>query len=161
MLKGISGKTSIVTGAAGGIGGAAVRPLHAEGANVVAVDFNQAGVDVLKTELDDRILPICAADTAMFFTAAVDAFGSGELFHANANANANAGVESRVLTCTCALGRQPSTRLRRAGRTDHGSACSRAGYLAQHDLSQLAGHGGSRVGGVRRVDAPRITRSWS
>ncbi len=97
MLKGISGRTAVVTGAAGGIGAAAVRRLHAEGANVVAVDINQAGVDALKAELGDRVLPIradvtSADDTAGFFAGAVDTFGSVDMFYANA------GVESRVLT---------------------------------------------------------------
>ncbi|MFM8154835.1 MAG: SDR family NAD(P)-dependent oxidoreductase, partial [Actinomycetes bacterium] len=45
MLKGIAGRTAIVTGAAGGIGSATCRRLHAEGANVVAVDLDQAGLD--------------------------------------------------------------------------------------------------------------------
>jgi len=99
MLKGISGKTAIVTGAAGGIGAAAVRRLHAEGANVVAVDIDQAGVDSLKAELGDRILPIkadvtSADDTASFFAATVEAFGSVDMFFANA------GVESKVLPVT-------------------------------------------------------------
>ena len=97
MLKGIAGKTAIVTGAAGGIGAAAVRRLHAEGANVVAVDINQAGVDALATELGDRVLAIGAdvtspEDTAKFFATTVEKFGSVDMFYANA------GVESRVLT---------------------------------------------------------------
>ena len=76
MLKGISGKTAIVTGAAGGIGAAAVRRLHAEGANVVAVDINQAGVDALATELGDQVIAIgadvtSAEDTAKFFATTV------------------------------------------------------------------------------------------
>lgn len=97
MLKGIAGNTAIVTGAAGGIGAAAVRRLHAEGANVVAVDINQAGVDALATELGDRVLAIGAdvtspEDTAKFFATTVEKFGSVDMFLANA------GVESRVLT---------------------------------------------------------------
>ena len=95
MLKGIAGGTAIVTGAAGGIGSATVRRLHAEGANVVAVDIDQAGVDALAAELGDRVLAVQAdvsdaAATDAFFAAAVDAFGSVDMFHANA------GVESKV-----------------------------------------------------------------
>lgn len=40
MLKGLQGKTVLVTGAAGGIGRAACDRLMAEGANVVAVDLD-------------------------------------------------------------------------------------------------------------------------
>ncbi len=58
MLKGIAGRTAIVTGAAGGIGSATVRRLHAEGANVVAVDLDQAGVEALAAELGERVLPV-------------------------------------------------------------------------------------------------------
>jgi len=95
MLKGIAGGTAIVTGAAGGIGSATVRRLHAEGANVVAVDIDQAGVDALAAELGDRVLAVQAdvsdaAATDAFFAAAVDTFGSVDMFHANA------GVESKV-----------------------------------------------------------------
>ena len=56
MLKGIAGRTAIVTGAAGGIGSATCRRLHAEGANIVAVDLDQAGLDALVAELGDRII---------------------------------------------------------------------------------------------------------
>lgn len=97
MLKGIEGRTAVVTGAAGGIGSATVRRLHAEGANVVAVDLDEAGVRALADELGERVLPVRAdvtspADTEAFFAAAVDRFGSVDLFHANA------GVESSVRT---------------------------------------------------------------
>jgi NAD(P)-dependent dehydrogenase (short-subunit alcohol dehydrogenase family) len=96
MLKGIAGRTAIVTGAAGGIGSATARRLHADGANVVAVDLNQAGVEALAAELGDRVLPVAADvtsadDTERFFKAAVDTFESVDMFHANA------GVESSVV----------------------------------------------------------------
>lgn len=97
MLAGIAGRTAVVTGAAGGIGSATVRRLHAEGANVVAVDLDGAGVAALAAELGDRVLAhradvTSAEDTDAFVAAAVERFGSVDLFHANA------GVESRVRT---------------------------------------------------------------
>lgn len=96
MLKGIAGRTAVVTGAAGGIGSATVRRLHAEGANVVAVDLDLAGVEALEAELGDRILPVradvtSAEDTEMFFRRAVDTYESVDMFFANA------GVESTVV----------------------------------------------------------------
>ena len=96
MLKGISGRTAVVTGAAGGIGSATVRRLHAEGANVVAVDIDEAGLEALAAELGDRVLAVradvtSADDTEMFFQRAVDTFETVDMFHANA------GIESKVI----------------------------------------------------------------
>lgn len=96
MLKGIAGRTALVTGAAGGIGSATVRRLHAEGANVVAVDRDEAGIDALAAELGDRVLAVAGdvtspEDTERFFKAAVDTFEGVDMFHANA------GVESTVV----------------------------------------------------------------
>lgn len=96
MLKGIAGRTAVVTGAAGGIGSATVRRLHAEGARVVAVDIDGDGIDALVSELGDRALAVVADvtsadDTEMFFRRAVDAFATVDMFHANA------GVESKVI----------------------------------------------------------------
>ncbi len=96
MLKGIAGRTAIVTGAAGGIGSATCRRLHAEGANIVAVDLDQAGLDALVAELGDRIVAVRAdvtnpEQTEAFFDTAVSTFGSVDMFHANA------GVESTVV----------------------------------------------------------------
>lgn len=96
MLKGVAGRTAVVTGGAGGIGSATCRRLHAEGANVVAVDLDEAGLMSLAAELGDRIITVRADvtdadDTERFFQAAVDAFGSVDMFHANA------GVESKVV----------------------------------------------------------------
>ena len=96
MLKGIAGRTAVVTGAGGGIGSATVRRLQAEGANVVAVDINSAGIDALAGELGDSVLAVTADvtsadDTEAFFAAAVERFGSVDMFHANA------GIESKVI----------------------------------------------------------------
>ena len=96
MLKGIAGRTAVVTGAAGGIGSATVRRLHDEGAQVVAVDLDGAGVEALAAELGDNVLAVHAdvtseSDTERFFGAAVDRFGSVDMFHANA------GVECKVI----------------------------------------------------------------
>ena len=95
MLKGIAGRTAIVTGAAGGIGSASCRRLHAEGANIVAVDIDEAGLASLAAELGDRFVAVRAdvtdqAATEAFFATAVERFGSVDMFHANA------GVESKV-----------------------------------------------------------------
>ncbi len=96
MLKGIADRTALVTGAAGGIGSATVRRLHAEGANVVAVDIDGPGLDALAAELGDRVLPVRAdvtspEDTEMFFRRAVDTYEAVDMFFANA------GVESSVV----------------------------------------------------------------
>ncbi len=96
MLKGIAGRTALIPGAAGGIGSAAARRLHAEGANVVAVDMDGDGVDALVAELGERALAVradvtSADDTAMYFQQAVDTFETVDMFFANA------GVESKVL----------------------------------------------------------------
>ena len=55
--SGLSGKVALVTGAAGGIGAAVVRQLHAEGVRVVAGDVAEAGVSALAAELGDAVVP--------------------------------------------------------------------------------------------------------
>jgi len=49
-------KVSLVTGAAGGLGSAIVRRLHAEGAAVVMTDRDEAAVRALAAEYDERVL---------------------------------------------------------------------------------------------------------
>ena len=95
MLKGIAGKTAVVTGAAGGIGTEVCRRLLAEGANVVAVDLDEGALLKLAGDGDAALLPVAAdvtdaEDTDRFFAAALDRFGSVDMFHANA------GVEGDV-----------------------------------------------------------------
>jgi len=50
----LSGKTALVTGASGGIGGPIARALHAQGAAVVASGTRQAALDALVGELGAR-----------------------------------------------------------------------------------------------------------
>jgi 3alpha(or 20beta)-hydroxysteroid dehydrogenase len=89
MLKGIAGGTAVVTGAAGGIGTAVCRRLRAEGANIVAVDRDEAALEKLAADLGGDILTVpadvsAADDTERYFAAAVERFGSVDMFHANA-----------------------------------------------------------------------------
>ena len=93
MLKGIAGRTAIVTGAGGRIGAAVCRRLRLEGAQVVAVDSDKTALDVLAAELigefGGELVTVQAdvsdaEDTERFFATAVEHFGSVDLFHANA-----------------------------------------------------------------------------
>jgi 3-oxoacyl-[acyl-carrier protein] reductase len=62
----LSGKTALITGASGGIGGAIARRLHAQGATVVLSGTRAEALDSLKSELAGRahIAPCNLADTA-------------------------------------------------------------------------------------------------
>ena len=82
-------QTVLITGAAGGIGRAAARELHARGANVVVTDLAQDAVDAVAAELGDRALPVAvdvtdraAADHAV--AVAVERFGGVDVVFANA-----------------------------------------------------------------------------
>src|SRR5271170_2105784 len=88
----LQGKVAIVTGGAGGIGGATVRKLAAEGASVAVVDIDGKGADrvaaeiagaggkslALRTDLslEDEVLAM--------ITATVAAFGRLDVLHNNA-----------------------------------------------------------------------------
>jgi 3-oxoacyl-[acyl-carrier protein] reductase len=50
----LTGKTALVTGASGGIGGAIARALHGAGAKVLLTGTRQAALDALKNELGER-----------------------------------------------------------------------------------------------------------
>ncbi|HXF89104.1 MAG TPA: 3-oxoacyl-[acyl-carrier-protein] reductase [Xanthobacteraceae bacterium] len=60
----LSGKTALVTGASGGIGGAITRALHAQGATVAVSGTRREALDALAAELKDRVhaLPCDLAD---------------------------------------------------------------------------------------------------
>ncbi len=51
----LSGRTALVTGASGGIGGAIARQLHAQGASVVLTGRRQAALDELAQALGERV----------------------------------------------------------------------------------------------------------
>lgn len=51
----LEGKTALVTGATGGIGGSIARALHAQGATVTISGTRQEKLDELKAELGDRV----------------------------------------------------------------------------------------------------------
>ena len=91
MLKGLAGKTVLVTGAAGGIGSATCRRLAAEGANVVVTDISDDAVRELADALGDQGVGVAADITTSAGVAAgieaAAAFGGIDL------AFLNAGVE--------------------------------------------------------------------
>ncbi len=60
----LSGKTALVTGASGGIGGAAAKTLHASGATVALSGTRVEALDAVKGELGDRthLLPCNLGD---------------------------------------------------------------------------------------------------
>ncbi len=72
----LTGKTALITGATGGIGGAIARGLHAQGAQVVLSGTRPEALEALKAELGEHafVLPCSLSDTA-----AVDAlYGQAE-----------------------------------------------------------------------------------
>ena len=64
MMFDLTGKTALVTGATGGIGGAIARALHAQGAKVALSGTRREVLDQLAGELGERVhvLPCDLAD---------------------------------------------------------------------------------------------------
>lgn len=56
----LTGKTALVTGATGGIGGAIARAFHAQGAHVVLSGTREAALAELKAELGERVSTVVA-----------------------------------------------------------------------------------------------------
>jgi len=78
----LTGKTALVTGASGGIGGAIAKALHAQGATVILSGTRQEALDVVKGDLGSRAFTVIAnlSDTASVEAlpkAAEDAAGAG------------------------------------------------------------------------------------
>jgi NAD(P)-dependent dehydrogenase (short-subunit alcohol dehydrogenase family) len=95
MLKGLQGKSVVVTGAAGGIGAAVCRRLVDEGALVVGADIDDAKARDVAQSIGGGAVGIGADVTTAegaeaCVAAAVKTFGRLDLFHVNA------GVESGV-----------------------------------------------------------------
>ena len=88
----LTGKTALITGASGGIGGAIARALHGQGAHVVLSGTRQGTLDALAGELGERV-SVVACDLAD--GAAVDGLTAAAESVAGAGLDilvANAGV---------------------------------------------------------------------
>ena len=80
-MEDLTGRVVIITGAAGGIGGATARVLSAKGAKLVLVDRAQAALDTLVGGLDCESLTLVAdvsseADMAEMASATLSRFGA-------------------------------------------------------------------------------------
>jgi 3-oxoacyl-[acyl-carrier protein] reductase len=78
----LTGKTALVTGASGGIGGAIAKALHGQGAKVVLSGTRAEALEAVKAELDDNAFIATAnlsdiASVEALTKAAEDAAGSG------------------------------------------------------------------------------------
>ncbi|MES2751737.1 MAG: 3-oxoacyl-[acyl-carrier-protein] reductase [Pseudomonadota bacterium] len=85
----LTGRTALVTGATGGIGGAIARALHAQGATVAISGTRREVLDTLAAELKDRVhvLPCNLSDAAeveALVPAAEKAMGQLDILVANA-----------------------------------------------------------------------------
>lgn len=92
MLKGLSGKSVLVTGGAGGIGSAVCLRLAEEGARVVVSDLDEAAAKDVASSLPGEAIAVGAdvstpGGAASGVQAALDAFGQLDLV------DINAGVE--------------------------------------------------------------------
>ena len=86
----LDGKTAIVTGGAGSIGLATARLFLAEGANIVLVDRDRAGLERAAAGLPAERVALAAADvsddqsTKAYVTLAVERFGGIDVLFSNA-----------------------------------------------------------------------------
>jgi NAD(P)-dependent dehydrogenase (short-subunit alcohol dehydrogenase family) len=81
----LAGRVAVVTGGAGGIGGATARRLSQEGALVVVVDLDGARADEVAGSLPGEAANVALEeDVERYVTAAVERFGRIDLHHLNA-----------------------------------------------------------------------------
>jgi NAD(P)-dependent dehydrogenase (short-subunit alcohol dehydrogenase family) len=88
-VQSLEGRVAIVTGAAGGIGGATAARLSREGAAVVLVDSDGDAAERAAKELDGDAIAVAAdvsreEDVTRYMDAAVQRFGRVDLHHLNA-----------------------------------------------------------------------------
>ena len=88
-VQSLEGRVAVVTGAAGGIGGATAARLSREGAAVVLVDSDGDAAERTAKELDGDAIAVAAdvsreEDVARYMDAAVQRFGRVDLHHLNA-----------------------------------------------------------------------------
>ena len=114
----LTGKTALITGATGGIGGAIAKSLHAQGAQVVLSGTRPEALEALKAHLGERsfALPCSLSDTA-----AVDAlYGQAEALAGEVHiVVSNAGITRDGLLLRmkdCLLYTSPSPRDRQKSR---------------------------------------------
>ena len=94
----LTGKTALVTGATGPIGGAIARALHAQGATVAISGTRREVLDQLAAALGERVhvLPCNLADPAetdALVQRAEEAMGQLDILIANAGVYASAGPD--------------------------------------------------------------------
>ncbi len=95
----LAGKTALITGAASGIGRAAVALFHAEGAKIAATDRNEAGLAGLEG-VADLVLPQDVTDEARWrevVDAVVDAFGKLDILVNSAGIALKGNIEIATL----------------------------------------------------------------
>ncbi len=95
-MKRLTGKVAVITGAAGGIGQAAASLFAAEGAQVVLVDLNEAGLQSAVQHVGSDTASYVVADTTQpeqvqnYVAAAVERYGGIDVLVANA------GIEGEI-----------------------------------------------------------------
>jgi NAD(P)-dependent dehydrogenase (short-subunit alcohol dehydrogenase family) len=87
LTQRLAGKVAVITGGAGGIGLAAGRRMHAEGATIVVGDIDPTSGKAAADELGGLFVPVDVSDEAAvdaLFDAAADSYGSVDIAFNNA-----------------------------------------------------------------------------
>ena len=87
LTRRLAGRVAVVTGGASGIGLAAGRRMHAEGATIVVGDIDPTAGKAAADELEGLFVPVDVSDEAAvdnLFDSAADAYGSVDIAFNNA-----------------------------------------------------------------------------